>query len=370
MSPLIEYDVSHVLPFPLKDPEIEGMKRGKRRHGKPQVELPDGLERFRFYTVEELGEFPPVSWLIDGYLAVGELTIFYGPGDTYKSFVALDWSCELARQGDFVVYIVSEGASGIRARIAAWQKHHAVSDLPSLLLMPSNVNLQKPGEAENWLEAAELQLRGRQPVLVVVDTLARNFVGGNENSAEDMGMFVDGAERIRRELRTAVLPLHHTTKDGKSERGTEALRNASFAMFEFTRKNETTVDVRCDRMKDAERPEERRLVPVKVPLPELGEGVSSLVAGWAYSPGAKGRVPGESPAEISPEQRRLLRVLIRGNRRAKGATPAELWKDLGVSQTTFNYRAKPLVESGLLRTEGRTRSTRYFITETGSEALE
>jgi hypothetical protein len=40
----------------------------------------------------------------------------YGPGDTYKSFVALDWACHLATEGKLVLYIAAAGASGIRAR--------------------------------------------------------------------------------------------------------------------------------------------------------------------------------------------------------------------------------------------------------------
>ena len=45
--------------------------------------------------------------LVDRHLAVGELTVLYGKGDTYKSFVALDWACELARHGHTVIYVVA-----------------------------------------------------------------------------------------------------------------------------------------------------------------------------------------------------------------------------------------------------------------------
>jgi hypothetical protein len=50
-----------------------------------------------------------------------------------------------------------------------------------------------------------------------------------------MGLFVEGCEFIRKELGPTVLVIHHTTKDGKTERGTESLRNATFAMFEAER---------------------------------------------------------------------------------------------------------------------------------------
>jgi RecA-family ATPase len=66
--------------------------------------------------------------------------------------------------------------------------------------LPSNVSLHQPPSVEVFLDAMSEQLKGGRPGLVVVDTLQRNFVGGNENSAQDLGLFVDGCEKIRREF--------------------------------------------------------------------------------------------------------------------------------------------------------------------------
>jgi hypothetical protein len=221
-------------------------------------------------------------------------------------------------------------------------KHRELNDLPGLHLMPSNVNLQRPEAVERWLRAAHAQLGAKPPALVVFDTLARNFVGGNESSPQDMGWFVEGVESVRRDLKTAVLVIHHSTKDGSSERGTESLRNASFAMFKFSDLNGRAVRVECDRMKDAEPPQARVVRPVQVVLPELTqEGapeVSTLVANWPYSPGAKGEVPGESSGEISPADRRLLTVFDRANRRESGASPEELCHALKWGRTKLNVK--------------------------------
>lgn len=371
----IPYDVSDVQPFPLgRDPDIEGMHPKRRRRQRQRVELEPELERYRLYTVEQLDGWPPVSWLISGYLAVGEFTVVYGKGDTYKSFVALDWACWLANQGHSVVYIVAEGASGIRARIAAWMKHHDVDELPDLFLMPTNVNLHEADAVETWLDAMREQLGERQPVLVVVDTLARNFVGGSESDPKDMGLFVEGVERIRRELETAVVVLHHTTKEGNTERGTESLRNASFAMFKFHRLNQSmTVRVTCDRMKDAEPPGAVTIRPTKVELPELTEEgkelVTSLVARWQYSGRAEGSDEAETEAEISASQRRLLRELGEPKYEPKGAAPGEVCKTLKISSAAFKRTVRSLVESGLVRSEGSTRDRRYFPTEKGFGSL-
>jgi hypothetical protein len=44
-----------------------------------------------------------------------------------------------------------------------------------------------------------------QPRLIVIDTLARCFGGGDENSAQDMGKFVQACDQLRRATGAAVL---------------------------------------------------------------------------------------------------------------------------------------------------------------------
>lgn len=363
----IEYDVSHV-PWPsLKDPKL-GELTATARIAQPREPLPVELDKYRLFSVEELGEFPPVEWLIDKRLARGELTVFYGKGDTYKSFVALDASCCLAAAGHFVIYIVAEGATGIRARIAAWMKHHGLDELPNLWLMPSNINLHEKRDVAAWVEAMRLQLGERTPSLVVVDTLARNFVGGSENDPKDLGLFVDGVEFIRRELETAVLVLHHSTKDGTSERGTEALRNASFAVFRFERVNQSLqVNVGCERMKDAEQPPPQRVAGQKVPLPALGEDVSSLVVPWSSSqvdPSQSER-PESRPESTGPEKA-LLRALADPSQDPRRAALA---KRLKVSEETVKRTKKALLDKGFIKTEGKTSGTQTSLTEAGREAM-
>jgi hypothetical protein len=329
--------------------------------------LPPDLERYRLYTAEDLDKFPPVQWLIPGHLAVGELTGLYGQGGAFKTFLALDWACHLAQHGHLVVYILAEGVSGMKARVGAWKKFHDVEALPALCIMPSNVALHDPKSVAAWLQAMALQLDDRRPELVVVDTLARNFVGGSENDARDMGMFVDGAERIRVRLHTAVLVLHHTTKDGKSERGTLALRNAAFAMFKLTRRGGGgvgTADLECDRMKDAPEPPKRHMAPQRVELPELGEGEASLVAAWPdYSPGPPPdqraqdeRKAGEYAGDYSPDEKLLMRAVTRANTRANTAWLAER---LGWGRTKVNRVTKALVTLGSLEKHGTGRNTFY-----------
>lgn len=237
--------------------------------------------RFHVYAEAELGHFPPVEWFdgLEGYVPRGELIGLWGPGDSYKSFTALDWSCHVASHDLDVLYIAAEGASGLQNRITAWKKQNEASgSLPHLNVMPQPVRMHEREDVLQFVRAVSAQLPSR-PALVVVDTLARNFVGGNENSAQDMGLFVEGAEEIRRAFGCTVVVVHHATKDGTSERGGESLRNASFAMYRFERTSKQSVKVVCERMKDAPQPATVMLTPTLV---ELGGGESSLVASWPY----------------------------------------------------------------------------------------
>lgn len=279
---LIDYDVSGVW--------VPPRERARR------TDLTEAQDRYSLYTVADLAVFPPVEWLVPGYLAARELTVLWGSGGTYKSFMALALGAMLDEP---VVYIAAEGASGIQARLWAWMKHHGRPDLPDFYVMPSNLNMHHKDEVTFWNEAVRDYLAERKPALVVVDTLARNFVGGSENDPQDMGQFVDGLERVRREQKAAVLVIHHSTKEGKTERGTESLRNASFASFKLTKAGGTNraADVKCDRMKDAEFPPEARVPLVKVELPELGSGESSLVFDWPYSPPNSPRPEGAKRGE-------------------------------------------------------------------------
>ena len=235
-------------------------------------------ERWRLFHVHELNELPDVEWFpgLEGYCPTNELSIFYGAGESFKTLVAIDWACHLAHAGRVVVYLAAEGTSAVGDRIEAWQQFHDVAALPTLHVVTLAVAIHNPKVVEAFRADIEQQLPiGVTPDLLVIDTFARNFVGGDENSAQHMGLFVAGADALREHFQTAVLVLHHPTKDGSSERGSEALRNASFAVFVFNRtKPMMFATVKCDRMKEASFPPDVKLQPKVV-----GD---ALVADWPY----------------------------------------------------------------------------------------
>jgi len=75
--------------------------------------------------------------------------------------------------------------------------------------------------------------------LAIVDTLARAFGGGNENSSEDMGAFITAMGKVQEFLKCALMVLHHSGKDAaKGLRGHSSLLGAVDTELELLRFDE------------------------------------------------------------------------------------------------------------------------------------
>lgn len=140
-----------------------------------------------------------------------------------------------------------------------------------LHLMPDNVNLHF--EAKLWIEAMHTQLpRGVAPVIVGEDTMARTFVGDDENRPLDQGKVVEGCKAVRKGLKTAVLVIHHHGKCDESERGGESLRNAPYAVLQTTKAR--PAQLICDRMKELQEPDPAIMHTDRVETPTLAPDLS------------------------------------------------------------------------------------------------
>jgi hypothetical protein len=121
------------------------------------------------------------------------------------------------------------------------------------------------------------------PTLIVLDTLARNFGGGDENSTKDMNAFVAGCDRLRESFpNVTVLVVHHAGKAQRSgDRGSTALRGAVDTRIELTRNEKKTgqkthrLSLTCRAQKDA--PE---FDPIRLRLACREEDDSCLIESW------------------------------------------------------------------------------------------
>ena len=246
--------------------------------------LPDS-RGFRFISGAELiANIAPVQWLVEGYIEANAMVILFGEPGVGKSFVALDMACCIAtgeawqglpvKQGS-VFYIAGEGHAGIGRRLAAWCKHRGVK-LENIMVSNTAVALT---EKENVMAIVRMIRRliseHGTPALIVVDTLARNFGGLDESSNKDMGVFVQHMDRLKYELQTTVLIVHHTGQGNKDRaRGASALKGAVDIEHRVEARAGGTIALQTTKMKDAELPES---VLMRLHGVDLGEIGSSAV---------------------------------------------------------------------------------------------
>ena len=179
-------------------------------------------------------------FVIDGIKEIDTFGIEHGPPGSGKSAhalyeavcIALGLSLHgrIVKRGP-VVYVIGEGGGGIARRLRAIETLHGISlmNAPFVIsrcavpLLDAQQAIKLRDEikalAESW---------GASPVSIFIDTTARNFGDGDENSNRDMGRFVANVDRFLREPFSAcVTALHHPGhQEQQRARGASALIGA------------------------------------------------------------------------------------------------------------------------------------------------
>lgn len=220
---------------------------------------------FRFVPVGEL-ECKAPSFLVDGLIETDTLGMVFGDPGCGKSFLAVDLALSVATGTPFhgwgvkkgsVFFIAGEGHNGLARRFQAWSTERGVS--------LKGVPLFKSERAAQFLDGAsaaavaqavdQMADQFRHPSLIIVDTVARNFGPGDENSTSDMGAFIAAIDDLRaRYPGCAVLLVHHSGHaDKQRARGAMALKGALDCEFRIE-KNESGLHIHCTKMKDADTP--------------------------------------------------------------------------------------------------------------------
>lgn len=313
-----------------------------------------GQRRYPVLHADELDDLPPIRWLVKDEVPAGQFSLFYGPSGGGKSFVALDWALTVA-QAQPVIYVAAEDAEGYAARKIAWCKHHN-KPAGQLYFIPVPVNLYDAAAVDAFTE----QARELAPVLIVFDTLALCMVGADENSARDTGVVVQSLEAIRHATGAAVLPVHHSGKNGSTYRGSSALFGAAYTVIELANSDDV-LTVRCEKAKNSPdfKPRMLRLVQVTTGrLTEAGEPETSCVAVPTDKTYTRG-------PELTKAQRRVLETLALAVFTDTGARAAVLQKELGMEKGLFNVLSQ-LKLKGYVRQDQR--GDPYYITDLGKVA--
>ena len=323
--------------------------------------------KFKFLTTQDILNLSPPSWLVENVLPAGGLACLYAPPGTGKSFLALDLGLSVAHGTSWhglavkrgpVIYVAAEGGRGLSRRIQAWTFHFQSGEgreIPffACLEPPQFVVGQVTGGVSDFLGAINRQIP-KPPVFVVLDTLARCLVRGDENSAKDVGLLIEGCDKIRRETGATVLLVHHANKSGDL-RGSTALLGGVDTNLAVTKEG-STLQLSCEKQKDAEpfKPMEFDLRPVAAGEDPEGKPTTSCVItakiGWQQGALLQGSVAATFEA-------------LRGASLQEGLTTSEWLKVSEQKERTFYRNRKLLIDQGYVTRDGEGRGARFLVTK-------
>lgn len=258
--------------------------------------------------------------LVKGLLAGVSLICVVGAPKSGKTFFVLDlavaiatgseWRGRKVQQGG-VCYIAGEGQVGLRARVEAIRRTRQPDEDMQFTLIPIALNLATATADADAL-IAKIRSAPWPTKLVVIDTLARNFGGGNESSAEDMGAFVANCDRLREATGAAVIAVHHFGKDsGRGARGSNALPAAVDTEIQVERGDGNITRATVTLQKDGE---DGLIFPFQLKRVDLGtdddgDEITSMVVEHIDAEDAPQPVTRGRPKTVRNEDRNAMTAL-------------------------------------------------------------
>jgi hypothetical protein len=312
--------------------------------------------RWQWIPADQLDTLPPVRWLISNEIPEQALVVLFGQSGAGKSFIALDYSLRVA-QDHPVLYIAAEGHAGYANRKIAWCKHHGLSS--GQLYFPGDntvISLLDPQVVQDFIAS----VTPLHPKLIVFDTLAWCMTGGDENSTGDMQRLITHCRQIQTVTGATVLLVHHTGKNGASERGSSALRGGADLMIEVSN-DDDLITLSCSKSKETEGFDDRHLARLTI---DTRPGETSCV--WLPTD----KVAHSKTNRLTRQQREVLETLN-----------SPLFAEVGARFSQLADALPDISRSGLYKILNRLMDTRvgyitqgkkgepFTITEAGRTAL-
>lgn len=281
----------------------------------------------------------PTQWLIRDLIEHDSLALIFGEPGSAKSFFAIAIALSLATGTSFfghevkqgpVIYIAGEGRNGLKRRMMAWSINNSILyDTAPLFISLMPAALTDAVMLEQVQAAIELvSVQYGPPVLIIIDTLARNFGPGDENSTQDMSKFVQAADALRASSQATVLIVHHSGHSEKGRaRGAMALKGALDAEYRLDKDETGVIRLEATKMKEADKPAPLAFRIKTVDLSQFAEDgrtmCSAVLESTSYAPPPQTGKAGQGKHQINGL--RILRDLLDEVRRkytTEGKDPA------------------------------------------------
>jgi hypothetical protein len=298
--------------------------------------------RLRVLAVDDLDTATARGYLLKGLISPAEISIWVGPPKCGKSFLLL-YVAYLLSLGISVfgrrvkkirvLYVAAEGEGGIANRLKALRDRHGHSPNFHFIAQPADL-LHQDGQLDDLIAAA----KDIGTDLIVIDTLSRVLSGGDENSPQDMGMFICNVSKLRHDTGAHIAIVHHGTKasNGSNPRGHSSLTGAADVLIEVLKLEDGSRTATVVFAKDD--PDGMRwaftLDTVELGNDGDGDPITTLIVSEQAAPSAAG----EKPPKLSSNQQIALAALEKALRASTTvAAVGEDYKERSVA-TERNWR--------------------------------
>lgn len=283
--------------------------------------------RFKYELVGDVQARIDQPYVVKNVIGANTLAVLYGESGSGKSHVALDIAMNVTQGSTTlgcktskgaVLYIAAEGAHGLTNRLAAARERGLIAPGAPLAIVNRAVQMNiETGDPEALIRtvADVANTTGETVQLVIIDTLARCIVG-DENTAADMGRFVQACDWLRHATPAAVLIVHHAGKDTtKGARGHSSLRAAvDTEILVEGRQNPRTASITKQRDLPILDPLGFELDPVTLGLDADGEPVTACTMKLTDAVPMRAEVRGKAQSTI-----------MRALRETEREEPGKVW---------------------------------------------
>jgi hypothetical protein len=302
-----------------------------------------------------------MPYVIKGIIGPGQIVVCWGAPGSGKTFVTLEASCAVGSgqrwrgrrtRAGTVIYVLAESSRPYAEnRIAALKRESPKIADTKVLFVPLALDLLHAdrGDVERVIDTAK---HLGAVSLIVVDTLAVTFGGGDENKSEDMGAYVGNIKRIAAETGAAVIVVHHCGKDeAKGMRGHTALLGALDAELVVEVIEDGQRILRTGKVRDGDAYTDLfafKLRPVDLGEDQDGDAVRTCVVESLDEEGTRRARRKSKGAKLGKHQRTVLRALEAAGGRMVRTDLAHKLKDDGMPRNRVHDAMGALLEAGVL----------------------